>query len=71
MKTDGALFSIMRYRKDKKGLKGLLQDDLVYQRMDEETAQVIGVLMGVDKFMEKRQKYRKVYIKNAYFFELY
>lgn len=53
------LFTIMRYRRDKKGLKALLKEDPAYQEMDEETAQVIGVLMGVDKFMEKRDKYRK------------
>lgn len=53
------LFSVLRYRKDKKELKKLLQEDPQYQAMDEETAQVVGALMGVDKFMQERDKYRK------------
>ena len=53
------LFSLLRYRQDKKGLKKLFKEDMEYQEMDEETAQVVSSLMGVDKFMDESAKYRK------------
>ena len=53
------VFSLLRYRRDKKGLEKLLEENPAYQEMDEETSQVVSVLMGADKFMEKRERYRK------------
>ena len=53
------LFSLLRYRQDKRGLKKLFKEDMEYQEMDEETAQVVSSLMGVDKFMNESAKYRK------------
>ena len=53
------VFSLLRYRRDKRGLKKLLEEDPAYQEMDEETSQVVSVLMGAEKFMEERERYRK------------
>lgn len=52
------LFTILPYRGDKRRLKELLDRNSVYQKMDEETAQTIGVLMGIKKLMENREKYK-------------
>lgn len=52
------LFTILPYRGDKRRLKELLDRNSVYQKMDGETAQTIGVLMGIKKLMENREKYK-------------
>jgi len=52
------VFNLLPYRKDRKRLRALLQENPAYKRLDEETAQTISVLMGVKMFMEKKEKYR-------------
>lgn len=48
------LFQLLAFRKDKKKLKELLEEDASYQDMDEETADVVSTLMGVEKEMAKK-----------------
>ncbi len=52
------LFTILLYRRDKERLKELLDKNAVYQKMDEETAQTLGVLMGIKRFAENKKKYK-------------
>lgn len=52
------LFALLPFRKDRMGLKKLLAENPEYREMDEETAQTISVLMGID-FMGKKEKYRE------------
>lgn len=52
------LFQLLPYRKNKRELKRLLQENPEYRRMDAETARTIGELMGVEGFMEKEEQYR-------------
>lgn len=53
----GELFSLLPYRNNKKKLKELMQAEPRYQNVDSETAEAISVLMGVETFMEKKEKY--------------
>ena len=54
----GDLFALLPFRKNRMGLKKLLAENPEYREMDEETAQTISVLMGID-FMGKKEKYRE------------
>ena len=51
------LFTILPCRRDKKRLMELLASDPAYQSMDKETAQTLGVLMGINKFKENEETY--------------
>ena len=52
------LFMILACRRDKERLKELLDKNAVYQKMDEETAQTLGVLMGIKRFEENKKRYK-------------
>jgi len=52
------LFTILPCRRDKKRLMELLASDPAYQSMDKETAQTLGVLMGINKFKENEETYK-------------
>ena len=54
----GTLFALLPYRKDKSRLKKLIDDDPVYQRLDEDTANTASILMGIKIFMEHKEKYK-------------
>lgn len=54
----GAVFALLPFRKDKKGLREILEKNPEYREMDEETAQTISVLMGI-RFMDKKEKYEE------------
>lgn len=53
------LFRMLPYRRDKSGLYRLMEKYSEYERLDEETAEVLGELMGVKNFMENRERYRE------------
>ncbi len=53
------LFCLLPYRKDKKMLDKLLRENPIYRHMDVETARTASILMGVEKFMEQEEKYKK------------
>ena len=55
----GILFALLPLRKNKAALRSLLEKDPVYRQMDEETADTVGILMGVKGFMENRKKYKE------------
>ena len=52
------LFAILFCRRDKERLKELLDRESAYQNMDEETAQTLGVLMGIKGFAQNSKRYR-------------
>ncbi|MCI9336307.1 MAG: hypothetical protein HFH93_02015 [Lachnospiraceae bacterium] len=52
------LFTILPCRRDKKRLMELLSGDPAYQSMDKETAQTLGVLMGINKFNGNEETYK-------------
>ena len=54
----GILFALLPLRKNKAALRSLLEKNPVYRQMDEETANTVGILMGVKGFMENRKKYK-------------
>lgn len=56
----GSVFALLPFRKDKAGLKEILEKNPEYREMDEETAQTISVLMGIE-FMEEKYKEGKGY----------
>ena len=51
--------ALLPLHKDKAGLCRLLEQDPVYQRMDEETARTVSVLMGVKLFMAQKENYKE------------
>ena len=53
------LFTILGYRKDKKGMDQFLREHDEYIHLDEDTAVVISGLMGVGKFMSDRERYKE------------
>ena len=53
------LFALMTYRKDKKGMMKFLESHEEYQHLDEETAEVISGMMGVETFMENKAQYEE------------
>lgn len=53
------LFAIMAYQKDKPGMRQFLEKHKEYEQLDEETARVIGSVMGVDTFMMNKNRYEK------------
>lgn len=53
------LFAIMVYQKDKPGMRKFLETHMEYEHLDEETARVIGTVMGVNTFMMNKHKYEK------------
>ncbi len=55
----GILFALLPYRKDKSGLRRLLERETAYRNMDEETARTVSVLMGIKSFMKKTENYRE------------
>ncbi len=55
----GILFALLPLRKNKAALRSLLEKNPVYRQMDEETANTVGILMGVKGFMENRKKYKE------------
>ena len=48
---------ILACRRDKEWLKELLDKNATYQKMDEETARTLGVLMGIKRLEENKKKY--------------
>ena len=52
------VFALLPYREDREGLLKMLEENPEYQRMDEETAHTISVLLDV-KFMDRKEKYRE------------
>lgn len=54
----GALFALLPFRKDKAGLRKLMEENPVYQKLDEDTAKTASVLMGVKIFMQQEEKFR-------------
>lgn len=55
----GTVFALLPLRKDKAGLRRLLEQEPAYRKMDEETARTVSLLMGVKVFMEKKEKYKE------------
>lgn len=52
------LFRILQYRKDKKGLRRLLETHSEYRHLDEETMEVMAVLMNNRKVLECKERYK-------------
>ena len=53
------LFSLMPHRKDKQGMEQFLENHEEYKHLDEETARVIGGMIGVDTFMDDKKRYEE------------
>lgn len=52
------VFRLLPYRKDKTRLYEIMRKSPEYQQVDMETAHTISVLIGVDTFMEREEKYK-------------
>lgn len=52
----GAVFALLPLRGNKAGLERMLDENLTYEKLDEETAETISVLMGVKDFMEHKKE---------------
>ena len=64
----GMLFQALQYRKDRVGLKQLLQRDPGYQHLDADTVETMSVMLNLpsiwkerEKYMEKDNENREVY----------
>lgn len=55
----GLLFALLPFRKDRAGLERMLEKNPAYRKLDEETAETIGILMGVKDFMEQKETYKR------------
>ena len=55
----GMLFQALQHRKDKSGLKQLIQQDARYQRMDADTLETMSVMLELPSIWEEREKYMK------------
>lgn len=53
------VFALLPFRKDREGLKKMLEENPEYQKMDEETARTVSVLMGIKGFTEKQEQYKE------------
>lgn len=51
------LFQAMQYRRDKKGLLQLLENNEEYQHLDLDTLEAMSVLMVIPRIWEERGKY--------------
>lgn len=49
------LFTVLSCRKDKRQMKKLMETDPIYQEMDSETAEVIGVMTGMEEAVNKNR----------------
>ena len=54
-----AVFALLPFRRNRKGLKKMLEENPEYQKMDEETARTVSVLMGIKDFTEKQEQYKE------------
>ena len=54
----GVLFELLPLRGDKARLKKLMDENPIYQKLDEDTAETAGILMGVNIFMKQKKKYK-------------
>ncbi len=54
------LFQILQYRKNKAGLKKLLQENSQYRKMDADTLEVLSVLLNAPRIWEDRMKYMDI-----------
>ena len=53
------VFALLPFRRDRAGLKKILEENPEYQKMDEETARTVSVLMGIKGFTEKQEQYKE------------
>lgn len=51
------LFEILKYRKDKAGLKHFLEDNPEYSHVDAETMEVVAVALNAPNIWEERERY--------------
>ncbi len=53
------VFALLPFRRNREGLKKMLEENPEYQKMDEETARTVSVLMGIKGFTEKQERYKE------------
>ena len=53
----GILFRALQFRKDRKGLKQLLQDNMEYRQVDADTLEAMTVLLELPSIWNEREKY--------------
>lgn len=53
------LFAVMAYRKDKSGMETFLKHHEEYKSLDEETARTVGAVLGVNRFMENKERFKE------------
>lgn len=53
----GTLFRALRYRKDRPGLRKLLESDPNYRHLDKDTLEAMAILLKIPKLWEKRDKF--------------
>ena len=53
------VFALLPFRRNREGLKKMLEENPEYQKMDEETARTVSVLMGIKGFTEKQEQYKE------------
>lgn len=53
----GILFRALQFRKDRKGLKQLLQDNVEYRQVDVDTLEAMTVLLELPSIWNEREKY--------------
>lgn len=53
----GQLFEIMKYRRDKKGLEGLLRDNEKYKHLDADTVEAMSVMLHRPEIWKNRDRY--------------
>lgn len=51
------LFKAARYRKDKRKLRQLLEEDSEYRHMDEDTLEVLSIMLNAPQLWENKEKY--------------
>ncbi|MGN1148881.1 MAG: hypothetical protein ACI4TB_10680, partial [Lachnospiraceae bacterium] len=54
------LFTAMRYRNDREGLKKLLKEDEGYRHLDVDTVEAMSVLLNAPKIWEERSRYMQM-----------
>ena len=53
----GVLFRVLQFRKDRKGLKQLLQNNVEYRQVDTETLEAMAVLLDMPSIWAERDRY--------------
>ena len=55
----GTVFALLPFRRDRAGLREVLNGNPAYTKLDQETAETVSALMGIKNFMKRKEEFRE------------